>query len=186
MRKLMKRKEGFTLIELMIVVAIIGILAAIAIPAFIGYITRSKTSEAGANLKNIFTAAAGYYTNENWGDRAVALTPGAVAATTACVVTAAATPAPSNAKQVIDWDDASLTPFRSIGFTTRDPVYFQYAVSGGDGLCGHTPLTPLYSFDAFGDLDGDGVTSMYEISAGSDGQNELIRSPGIYRAAELE
>ena len=56
-----KLQRGFTLIELMIVVAIIGILAAIAIPNFIRFQARSKQSEAKTNLKAIFTAQKSYF-----------------------------------------------------------------------------------------------------------------------------
>jgi len=52
-----KRQSGFTLIELMIVVAIIGILAAIAIPNFMKFQARARQSEAKGNLKAMFTAS---------------------------------------------------------------------------------------------------------------------------------
>jgi type IV pilus assembly protein PilA len=59
--RIMKKDEGFTLIELMIVIAIIGILAAIAIPQFSAYRTRSYNSAAESDLRNAATAQEAYY-----------------------------------------------------------------------------------------------------------------------------
>lgn len=62
-----KISKGFTLIELMIVVAIIGILAAIAIPNFMKFQARAKTSEAKVQLKAFFTAIKSQYaTNDTY------------------------------------------------------------------------------------------------------------------------
>jgi type IV pilus assembly protein PilA len=59
--RMMKKNEGFTLIELMIVIAIIGILAAIAIPQFSAYRKRSYNAGAEADLRNAATAQEAYF-----------------------------------------------------------------------------------------------------------------------------
>ncbi|MEE8492602.1 MAG: prepilin-type N-terminal cleavage/methylation domain-containing protein, partial [Nitrospirales bacterium] len=56
-----RNQKGFTLIELMIVVAIIGILAAIAIPNFLKYQAKSRQAEAKINLGGIFVAETSYF-----------------------------------------------------------------------------------------------------------------------------
>ena len=64
--KLAKKDErGFTLIELMIVIAIIGILAAIAIPQFSAYRKRSYNSSAQSDVRNIATAQEAYYVDNS-------------------------------------------------------------------------------------------------------------------------
>lgn len=56
-----RKQKGFTLIELMIVVAIIGVLSAIAVPAYKDYVTKSELASGVASLKSIVTPAELYY-----------------------------------------------------------------------------------------------------------------------------
>lgn len=62
--KRQQRGAGFTLVELMIVVAVIGILAAVAIPAFAKYVKRSRTSEAMGHLNKEWAGSLAYYESD--------------------------------------------------------------------------------------------------------------------------
>lgn len=61
----MKKAAGFTLIELMIVVAIVGILAAIAYPSYMDSVRKSRRADAKAALSNAAQALERYYTEKN-------------------------------------------------------------------------------------------------------------------------
>jgi type IV pilus assembly protein PilA len=136
MRKLHTRKGGFTLIELMIVVAIIGILAAIAIPNFLMFQLRSKTGEAKTNLAGIRTAEEGYFAEFG-----------------TYVPAAAVTPAPTSQKQA--WPVPALG-FDQIGWAPEGRVFFQYLITSN----GAPPaVSTMWSASATGDLDATGAAT---------------------------
>ena len=155
MKKDMK-KRGFTLIELMIVVAIIGILAAVAIPAFINYMKRAKTSEATVNLKSITEGVMSYFDKET------------NAISHAVPTTSGRTPAnkPTASKIMVSSTvqaDFSTATWTATGWKPAEPFYYRYTWNEGVA-CAKQPCTGTGlagSAVVRGDLDGDSSESTF-------------------------
>ncbi len=162
-------RRGFTLIELMIVVAIIGILAVLAIYGVSKYLKSSKTAEATNNLGALGKNASEAYTREKMAGTFV--TPGSSSQLSSCLcqpatatVPAGGTP-PAAAKYmsdpVKDWGAGTddTVGWRCLKFTIDQPQYYMYSYSS-DSDCSKTPGANL-SATANGDLDGNGTTSEF-------------------------
>jgi prepilin-type N-terminal cleavage/methylation domain-containing protein len=151
----MKRKAsssaGFTLIELMITVAIIGILASIATPLFLKYTYKARTAEASTNLGGIRTSMLAYFTSEDM----------YLNITTEPPVVGRATGLKKSWPQLPQIANARITgsgTFSNIGYEPAGQVYYHYvcrttATFLGAVLC-----------EAASDLDGNTIPGIYQIA----------------------
>ncbi|HET9620188.1 MAG TPA: prepilin-type N-terminal cleavage/methylation domain-containing protein [Kofleriaceae bacterium] len=143
-----KVEKGFTLIELMIVVAIIGILATVAIPAFMDYMKRSKKTEASLQLNKIGKNA----------KRAYAETSAYVTGTAATLPTRPGGPGgccggPNNHCAADPVSFANDVTWKQLDFQIDEPSLFYYSYNGVSGTEFHAKAT--------GDLDCDGIEISY-------------------------
>jgi type IV pilus assembly protein PilA len=139
-----QKQKGFTLIELMIVVAIIGILAAVAIPAFLEYMKSGKGSEADIALNRLAKSSKTYrIKNSGFHPGTQALLPGTNSCNAAGKMYAKGTMGPLIAAL------GAGNPFYDMEFDVEDAFRFDYDYNG-DGAGGDT-----FTADAVGDTDCD-------------------------------
>jgi type IV pilus assembly protein PilA len=184
-------RRGFTLVELMLVVAIVGILAALAVYGVRTYISHAKTAEARNSLGQIGKDATTAYARE--GMEGAVLSIGTTAGASNRLCTSASAPVPGTLAVIAgrkfqsapeDWNVDAATPhkgFACLHFSMSDPQYYMYgysAVTSNSGKSGDT-----FTAIAHGDLDGDTDRSTFtlkgEVQAGSSGGHELTLAANI-------
>jgi type IV pilus assembly protein PilA len=175
-------RRGFTLIELMIVVAIVGILAVLAIYGVRKYIANSKTTEARNSLGQMSKDAYAAYQRE--GMSGAVLPFGNSAGSSNVLCKAATKPVPVAGKTAVagqkyqsaasEWntDEAANAGFACLRFSIDQPQYYMYSYTAdGSG-------TSWFTGWANGDLDGNGTMSTFTI-AGSVQGGVLNIAPNI-------
>jgi type IV pilus assembly protein PilA len=168
-----------------VVVAIMGILSAIAIPAFVKYTRRAKTSEARIGLAKVFDGVSKYYAEHGRcpsdGEGSAGITPPLALDCNdgpggRCVPSETA--ASPGYYPIEAWTDNPV--WSALRFQQEQAHYFHYDVRWNQG-----PQGCQFTAQAFGDLDDDGIYSTYE-RAGAANAHGVNAAAGLYIDKEVE
>jgi type IV pilus assembly protein PilA len=168
--------EGFTLLELMITVAIVGLLAATAVPSFMHYIAKAKTTEATTQLEKIYNGARLYWIEPHGTAGSVTPLPPqfpdaapATPAVSCCALTGGRCVPAASQWQVPTW--------KALGFSLDDPHYYQYEFLSAAGA---------FTARAYGNLDCDANFSTFSMSGRIDPVSGAFGLAAVSRVDELE
>ncbi len=194
------RNRAFTLVEIMIVVAIIGVIAALAVYGVSRYLRSAKVAEAKQSVGQIARGAVGAYERERSPSELMAEGGQSVAVSNALCESATPIPAtvpkgtkyqPSSAAGQGFQTGDSETGWKCLMFEISQPIYFRYsytkngatAAPNNPGAC----TADCFEAGANGDLNGDGALSSFAMTGQINAQTgALLTATQIYSTSEDE